>query len=172
MPVSLIAAVSANGVIGRNGALPWHLPADLRRFKQLTMGHHLLVGRRTWESIGRPLPGRKFILVTRHPESGAADGVAGSVAEAIRLALATGDAEPFVAGGEGVFREALEQDLVDRLYLTEIHGDYEGEARFPAFDRTAWREVARDALPAEPGSGQPGMDFVVLGRARRPASMT
>ena len=107
MRASLIAAVAANGVIGRDGALPWRLPADLKRFQSLTRGHHLVVGRRTWESVGRPLPGRTFVVVSRSVGLGVP--TAATVAEAIARAHEAGDDEPFVAGGTGIYREALER---------------------------------------------------------------
>lgn len=167
MPVSLIVAVAANGVIGRDGDLPWHLPEDLRRFKRLTSGHHLIVGRATWESIGRPLPDRHFVVVTRG-EVPALAGVTAvrSVEAGIRFALAAGDDEPFVAGGTGIFREALERDLVDRIHLTRVHREYEGDAVFPAFDERRFREVARETHPADPDSGRPAFDFLVYERRR------
>lgn len=169
MPVSLIAAVAANGVIGRDGQLPWHLPEDLKRFKRLTSGHHLVIGRATWESIGRPLPDRTFVVVTRHagePRPGLV--FVRSVAAAIRHAVAAGDDEPFVAGGGGIFREALAQDLVDRIYLTAIHRDYAGDARFPEFDASRWRRVAIERHPADPAAQRPAFDFVDYERVRAP----
>jgi dihydrofolate reductase len=168
--VSLIAAVAANGVIGRGGGLPWHLPADLERFKELTTGHHLIVGRATWESIGKPLPRRTFVVVSRRAGYAAPGAVvARTVADAIALASAAGDEEPFVAGGAGIYREALERDFVDRLHLTEIHRDYDGDTRFPPYDASRWREVAREPHAAEPQADRPAFDFVVLDRARHGA---
>jgi dihydrofolate reductase len=170
MPVSLIAAVAENGVIGRDGKLPWHLPEDLRRFKRLTQGHHLIVGRATWESVGKPLPGRTFIVVTsRGAESGLGPGAARSVAEAIRWAQESGDEEPFVAGGARIYREALERDLVDRLHLTRIHRSYEGDTRFPDFDVSGWRVVESESHPADAAANRPGFDFLVYERARQRA---
>lgn len=167
MPVSLIAAVAANGVIGRDGGLPWHLPADLKRFKRLTSGHHLIVGRATWESIGRPLPDRTFVVVTRSPgEPARGLAFASSVEEGLEIALRAGDEEPFVAGGEGIFRAALERDLVDRVHLTRIHRAYEGDARFPAFDESRWRLVEREAHAEDAAHDRPAFDFLVFERAR------
>jgi dihydrofolate reductase len=165
VPVSLIVAAAANGVIGRDGALPWHLPADLRRFQRLTTGHHLIVGRATWESIGRPLPDRHFVVVTRG-EVPALPGVTAvrSVEEGIRFALAAGDDEPFVAGGTGIFREALERDLVDRIHLTRIHRDYPGDATFPPFDAERFRLLEREAHPEDPATGRPAFEFLVYER--------
>ena len=167
MPVTLIAAVAANGVIGRRGKLPWHLPADLRRFKALTTGHHLIVGRATWESVGKPLPDRTFVVVTQRPGKPLPGLVwVHSVEEGLRLARAAGDPEPFVAGGTGIFREALERDLVDRLQLTMIHRDYEGDTWFPPLDLDEWRLVEREEHPADPESGRPSFEFLAYERAR------
>lgn len=127
-PVSLIAAMAENRVIGKGGHLPWHVPADLKRFRELTMGHSLIVGRKTWESIGRPLPGRRMIVLTRR-ESFVAEGcmVAHDFSEA--LSLAGDDPEVFVGGGVEIFRQAL--PLAHRIFLTVVHGAYEGDVTFP-----------------------------------------
>lgn len=143
--VTLIAAVARNGVIGRNGAIPWRIPGDLARFKRITMGHPVIMGRRTWESLGRPLPGRRNIVISRTP------GFAPTGAEvftglAAALAACADASEVFVIGGTEAYREAL--PLADRLVLTEIDADVEGDAHFPPFDRGAWREVSREAHPA------------------------
>jgi dihydrofolate reductase len=130
MQVSIVVAVAANGVIGRDGGLPWRLPADLRFFKRVTMGHHLIMGRKTWASIGRPLPGRTMVVLTRDPSAafpGAA--VAHALPEALALARAAGDSEACVIGGAEVFAHAL--PLADRLYLTRVHADVEGDVYFP-----------------------------------------
>jgi dihydrofolate reductase len=162
MPVTLIAAVADNGVIGREGGLPWHLPADLRRFKELTLGHHLIMGRATWESLGKPLPGRAFVVVTSRPGYQAPGAqVVGSLEAGIELARAAGDPEPFVAGGSGIFREALERGLVTQLQLTRIHRAYDGDTRFPALDESRWRVVAREEHAADPERDLPAFDFLV-----------
>jgi dihydrofolate reductase len=148
--VALVAAVADNGVIGRDGDLPWHLPADLARFKRLTMGHHLVLGRRTWSSIGRALPGRAMVVVSRDPAAlGLPAGVAGatSLGAALAIARAAGDDEAFVAGGAALYREALPG--ADRLYLTRVHAQVEGDTVFPAFDLGEWKELAREELPAD-----------------------
>lgn len=137
--VSLIAAVSDNGVIGRDNELPWHLPADLRRFKSLTTGHHMIMGRRTWDSIGRrPLPGRPTIVITRD-ESYSADRaqVAHSISDA--LDLVGDDDEVFIAGGEAIYRLAI--PVADRIYLTRIHTEVEGDTFFPELDEGDWKVV-------------------------------
>ncbi len=144
MTVTRVAAVARNGVIGADGGIPWHLPDDQRRFKELTVGHVLVMGRLTYESIGRPLPGRTTVVVTRTAGWSAADDgvlVAPGVAEALALA-ATVDDEVFVVGGSRVYEEAL--PLADRLELTWVDAEPEGDARFPAVDWDAWREVARE----------------------------
>ena len=145
--VALIAAVARNGVIGAGNSLPWHLPEDLRRFRTLTSGHTVIMGRKTWESIGKPLPNRQNIVVSRQAGlliDGAS--VAHSLEEA--LALAVREDPVFVIGGEALYRSAL--PLAELLYLTEIERDFHGDARFPAFERAAWREVAREVR--EPAS--------------------
>lgn len=135
MTLSCIVAVSDNGVIGRDNALPWHLPADLKRFKNLTMGHTIVMGRKTFESIGRPLPGRTSIVLSRRgydPPEGVL--VAGSLDEA--LDMCGEDTEVFVIGGASVFREALPR--CDRIYLTRVHADIEGDTTFPLESIRGW----------------------------------
>ena len=142
MTITLVAAVAANGVIGRDGGLPWRLPADLAHFKRLTLGHVLVMGRRTYDSIGRPLPGRTTIVVTRQPDW-TADGVV--VAASVEEALATArrlDDDVFVVGGAAIYAEAMR--VADRMVLTHVEGEYDGDRRFPPVDWTQWREVGRD----------------------------
>ena len=139
---SLVVAMDRNRVIGRDNRLPWRLPADLAYFKRVTLGHPVIMGRRTWESIGRPLPGRQNIVVSRNPDYRAHGAtVVGSLREAWQAA---GDAdEACVIGGTSLFAEALPQ--ADRIHLTEVEAEVQGDTHFPAFDRTQWveREVAR-----------------------------
>lgn len=144
MRISLIAAVARNRVIGRDNEVPWKLPADLRRFQRLTMGHAMLMGRRTFESIGsRPLPGRPLIVVSRREDYAPAGvRVARSVQEGIDLAREAGETELFVAGGTGIYRDAM--PVADRLHLTRIEEDVPGDAYFPEFDETQWRLVERE----------------------------
>jgi len=141
MPVTLLAAVARNGVIGVDGGLPWHLPDELALFKELTLGHVLVMGRRTFESVGRPLPGRTTVVVTRRPDW-EAEGVlrAGSVNEALALAREVDD-EVFVVGGAQVYAEAL--PATDRLALTLVDAEPEGDTVFPEVDWSQWRETAR-----------------------------
>ncbi|MBV9189061.1 MAG: dihydrofolate reductase [Betaproteobacteria bacterium] len=148
--VYLVAAVAANGVIGRNGKLPWHLPEDLKHLKRLTLGHPVIMGRRTWESLPKkPLPGRDNIVVTRtagYEAPGAA--VAASLDAA--LLLCVGESVAFVIGGEQLFAESL--PTAAGLVLTEIHRDYEGDVRFPEYDRSRWRATQRESHTAADGT--------------------
>ena len=137
--VVLVVAAARNGVIGKDGAIPWHISDDLKRFKALTMGHTVVMGRKTWDSLPRkPLPGRANVVVTRQP-GWRADGAvrAGSLGQAVE-----GTSGPvFVIGGAQIYDIALAHAV--RIELTEVHGDFDGDARF-AFDRAAWRETARE----------------------------
>jgi dihydrofolate reductase len=140
--VTLVAAVAANGVIGRDGGLPWHLPDDLRHLKRLTRGHVLVMGRRTYDSIGKPLPERTTIVVTRQPDW-RAEGVltAASVPEALVRAAEIDD-EVFVLGGEEVFRLSLPE--ADAMVISEVDARPDGDTVFPSVDWTLWREVSRE----------------------------
>ncbi len=142
MRVSLIVAVARNGTIGRDGRLPWRLPDDLRDFKRKTMGHHIIMGRRTFASLGRPLPGRTHLVLSRNPEF-AAEGVrvVHGVPEALEVAAAAGETEAFVIGGAAVYRDALR--LADRVYLTEVQAEVDGDVEFEALDPRRWRETSR-----------------------------
>lgn len=141
--VTLVAAVASNGVIGAGGGIPWRVPGEQVTFKRLTMGHVLVMGRRTYESIGRPLPGRTTIVVTRDPQWSAPDGVlvCADVQEALRKA-ATIDAEVYVAGGAQVYGEALPH--ADRIVLTRVDAAPVGDTYFPDLDWEQWREVSRE----------------------------
>jgi dihydrofolate reductase len=149
MTITIVAAIAANGVIGRDGGLPWRLPADLRHFKRLTLGHVLVMGRRTYESIGQPLPGRTTVVVTRraptaeervHDPSAGAVITASSVKAALARALEIDD-EVFVVGGAQVYAAAL--DMADRMVLTLVDERPEGDTWFPDVDWTGWRETQR-----------------------------
>ncbi len=146
MRVTLIAAVARNGVIGRGGGIPWRLPADLAYFKRTTMGHTLVMGRRTFESSG-PLPGRTTIVLTRQadwqpPGAPAGVEVAASLDEALARAAGRGETQVFVCGGEAIYRRALA--VADRLHLTRVEAEPEGDTFFPELDRAAWRRVSRE----------------------------
>jgi dihydrofolate reductase len=147
MRISLIVAVSENHVIGRDDDLPWRLSSDLRRFKKTTMGHHMIMGRKTYDSIGRPLPGRTSVVLTRQENYQAAGGVriARSWEQAIQECQ--GDDEVFVIGGEQVYRIALPH--ANRLYLTEVHCEIPGDAHFPDWDADAWSELDREFTAAD-----------------------
>jgi dihydrofolate reductase len=140
MKLSLIAAMADNRVIGHENRLPWHLPADLQHFKAITLGKPVLMGRKTWESLGRPLPGRTNIVITR--DAGyIAEGcvVAHSLEEAVRAAGEA--AEIMVIGGAQLYRQAL--PLADTIYLTLVHAEFQGDTRFPDWQPKEWRETAR-----------------------------
>ena len=146
MKMAIIVAVSANGVIGRDNDLPWRLPADLARFKRLTMGHHLIMGRRTFASIGRPLPGRTMVVLTRgRPDL--PEGILPATSLDAALALCAGDDLAFVAGGAAVFAESLPR--ADRVYLTRLHADFEGDVFFPPFDPADWDLVEQEDHPTD-----------------------
>lgn len=164
MTVSLIVAVSSNGVIGRDGGLPWHLSRDLKRFKELTMGHHLIIGRRTWDEVGRVLPGRTMVIVTRDRDFSAEEVlVAHSLEEA--LELAQGDREPFIGGGAEIYRLAIERKLVDRLYLTHVHAEVDGDTFLPEFDCGGWFKVSEEHHGADEKNDHP-VTFLVYERDR------
>lgn len=156
--VTLIVARAENGVIGRDGGLPWHLPEDLRRFKALTIGTPMIMGRKTFESLPRLLPGRRHLVLTRDP-AWAAEGaeVAHDVAGALALA---GEPRVSVIGGAEIFRLFL--PFADGIELTEVHAKVEGETILPPFDAAQWREVAREGRVALDGG--PGYSFVTLVR--------
>lgn len=144
MLVSAIVAVARNGVIGKDNQIPWYLPADLAYFKRTTLGHHILMGRNSFRSIGRPLPKRTNVVITRDPFF-SADGVlaAHSLEEALGLAYDRGETEAFIIGGGSIYRDS--RQLWDRLYLTEVDLAPEGDVFFPAIDPAAWREIWREA---------------------------
>ncbi|GAA5179854.1 dihydrofolate reductase [Niveibacterium umoris] len=150
--LALIAAVAQNGTIGRDNALPWRLRDDLKRFKALTLGHPVVMGRKTWESLGRPLPGRRNIVVTRQPGL-VLEGA--EVVHSLDEALAgCNDADTvFVIGGAQLYREALGR--ADALYLTEVGADVEGDAHFPPIGDAGFREVARESHAAGEGNEHP-----------------
>lgn len=167
MRISFVVAVAENGVIGRSGALPWRLPSELGRFKRLTMGKPLIMGRKTFCSIGRALPGRDNIVVTRRRDF-AAEGVivAGDIEEALavaeRCAQARGTDEVMVIGGAEIYRALLPR--ADRIYKTVVHAAPDGDTRFPEIDAGSWRESAREFHEAQAGDSA-DYTIVVLERA-------
>lgn len=159
--LNIVVALAANGVIGRDGDLPWRLPADLKRFREITWGHPIVMGRRTHESIGRVLPGRLNVVISRDPHCAAAGCVV--VPDLDAALVAAGDvSDVMIVGGAAVYAAALPRAA--RLYLTEVHAEVDGDVRFPAFDRHEWRETAREEHRDE---GEYDYSFVIL--ERRPA---
>ncbi|UDL04314.1 type 3 dihydrofolate reductase [Marinobacter sp. CA1] len=169
MRTALIVAMARNRVIGRNNALPWYLPGDLRYFKQATMGKPIIMGRKTWESIGRPLPGRLNVVISRNPQWSAPEGIptVRSLAEALVKAEAQaeleGGDEVMVIGGGQIYAEALPQ--VDRMYITQVHADVEGDAWFPEVDWDQWEEIGREDFSASDNNPY-DYSFVVYQRLR------
>lgn len=148
MIISIIAAMDENNGIGIDNKMPWHLPTDLMRFKKITMGHHLILGRKTFQSIGGPLPGRQMIVLSRNPEFKAAGClVSRSLDEALQLAEAAGEKEVFVVGGGEIYHEAL--PLVDRMYLTLVDTKAESDTNFPQFDRKNWEVICEQDFPED-----------------------
>lgn len=160
MIVSLVVAVAENGVIGKDGQLPWRLPDDLKRFKAITEGHAVLMGRITHESIGRPLPGRQNIVISRGLAA-APQGcdLARSLDEAV--AMVTRRDECFVIGGARLYAEALRR--ANRIHLTRVHAVVEGDVKFPEFESSRWRETSREPHPAD-ARHEFAFDFVTLER--------
>lgn len=158
--IVLVVAVADNGVIGAEGGMPWHISADFRRVKALTMGKPLVMGRKTFDSLPGILPGRRHIVITRDA-AWQAEGA--ERAESLEQALALANApEVIIFGGAQIYAQAL--PLADRIELTEVHAAPIGDTRFPDFDRNAWTETFREAHPA--GDAVPGFDFVTLLRKR------
>lgn len=171
MKLSLIVALAQNHVIGRDNKLPWYLPNDLKYFKQVTLGKPVIMGRKTYESIGKPLPGRTNIIITRQADyqpAGATDSVkvVSSLDDARELAenitLIDGQQEAMIIGGAEIYTLAL--PLVDRMYLTEVHAEVEGDAYFPEFERHGWHQVAGEDFQAE-GPNPYNYSFNVYERA-------
>ncbi len=167
MTISLIVAVARNGVIGRDGRMPWHLPADLKQFKRTTMGKPVLMGRKTHQSIGRPLPGRTNIVISRDPDF-AAEGctVVSTIPDALEAARAVAgdEGEVMVIGGGAIYAALLPR--ADRIYLTRIATDAQGDTRFPDLDPDQWREVRREERPADERNPHDA-EFLVLERVDR-----
>ena len=163
MKLALIVARARNGVIGRDNALPWRLPEDLAFFKRTTLGHPIIMGRKTWESIGRPLPGRRNLVVTRDPRWKAAGAErAGSIDAAVSACRAAPRA--FVIGGAQLYAAAL--PLADEIFVTEIDRDIDGDTHLPALDTALWIETSREPQP--PG-GPDELPFAFVHYARRTA---
>ena len=141
MRISLIVAKSETNVIGRNNELPWHLKDDLQNFKKLTMGHHILMGRKTFESIGKVLPGRMSLVISNEPRANSENVFwFNSIFRAIKQAERNGETELFIIGGEKIYKYAL--SLIDRIYLTEVKATVEGNAFFPQLSLKNWKKVS------------------------------
>jgi dihydrofolate reductase len=138
--------MARNRVIGANGAIPWHLPGELKRFKELTMGHPIVMGRKTWESIGRPLPGRTSVIVTRRKDYTAPGARIAHTLDAA-IAACDGNDEIFVIGGAELYAQALPR--AGRIYLTTVDAEIAGDTLMPEFDMSGWREVSNSSYPAD-----------------------
>lgn len=139
--VSIIVAVAQNGVIGAENKLIWHISEDLKRFKAITSGHPVIMGRKTFESLGRPLPNRTNVVVTRNPHY-FAEGVTISDSLGEAIGMFASDEEVFIIGGAEVYRQAM--DIADRFYLTEVYADYEGDTFYPEWDKNEWELVSEE----------------------------
>lgn len=164
--IALVVAVADNGIIGQAGGLPWRLSSELKHFKGLTMGKPMVMGRKTFESIGKPLEGRDTIVITRTPGFKAdgihvADGLEAALELARRLAVGRQTDEVMVVGGGEIYRAAL--PLADRVYLSEIHAEPEGDTRFPVLDSQIWQETSRERRDPGPKDSA-AFSFVVLDR--------
>lgn len=164
MSIALIAAISRNHVLGKDNQLVWHLPKDLRFFKTKTLGYPLIMGRKTFESFGKPLPGRTNIIITRNPDyrvEGAT--VVASLDEALREAATHNSDTIFIAGGAEIYRQAM--PLADTMYLTHIHADLDGDAFFPEFSEEEWQAVAKESVPIDEKHAY-AFDFVTWKRVK------
>ncbi|MFE5430946.1 dihydrofolate reductase [Peribacillus simplex] len=157
--ISLIVAMDQNRVIGKNNELPWHLPADLQYFKKVTMGHPIIMGRKTFESIGRVLPGRENVIVTRNQEFKAEGCVVLHDIEQIKTFADSRDEEVFVIGGAEIFKEIL--PVTDRLYITEIHETFEGDTFFPVIDENQWDKISSNSGSIDE-KNRYAHDFIIL----------
>ena len=167
MIISMIAAMGSNRVIGKNNDIPWHLPDDFKYFKEKTKGHHVIMGRKNWESLPpefQPLPDRPNLVITRQPIY-EADGaqVIKSLENALELAAKTDEKEAYIIGGGEIYRLGL--TLVDKIYLTEINGEFQGHTTFPEFKSQQWIEVSREHHPTNDRHNY-SFDFVVYERKR------
>jgi len=164
MRLSILVAMARNRVIGQNNTLPWHLPADLKHFKSLTIGHSMIMGRKTYESIGKPLPGRTNIIVTKQSNFQApGTTIVNSIEEALEKSKESSCAnnESFIIGGAELYRQTLK--LCHRMYITEIQGDFEGDTFFPEFNQDDWQETTRERHEGNDKAGL-AYHFVILDR--------
>ena len=146
--ITIIAAIANNNALGKDNDLIWHLPADLKRFKKVTSGHHILMGRNTFESIGKPLPNRTSVIITRNNDY-FKDGclVANSIEEAIEMS--NKDSDVFIIGGAQIYKQAIQKGLVDQLDITIVHHNFEADVFFPTIDLDVWKEISREDCKAD-----------------------
>ena len=145
--ITIIAAIAKNNALGKDNDLIWHLPADLKRFKKVTSGHHIVMGRNTFESIGKPLPNRTTVIITRnknYQQKGCI--VVHSIEEAIEVSK--NDSQIFIIGGAQIYKQAIASNLVDQLDITQVHHAFEADAFFPEIDSEIWKEIAREDCKA------------------------
>jgi dihydrofolate reductase len=166
MILSIIVALNEQGGIGFENRMPWHLPEDLSRFKKLTMGHHLILGRKTYQSIGKPLPGRMMIVLSRDPDFSPDESqVAASLEDGLQLARDGGEKEVFVVGGAEIYELAL--PIADKMYLTQVHTTSRADVFFPNYDPDDWLEVCQQEFPSDQ-SNSFGHSFTCLIRKISP----
>lgn len=167
MQTSIIVAISENNVIGKDNSLIWHLPADMKFFKEKTTGHCIITGRKNYESIPekfRPLPNRTNIVVSRNFNySSRGTEIVNTLEEAITFAKSKNETEVFIIGGGQIYKEVMEKDLADTLYITEVHHSFEGDTFFPAIDKTKWKEVSREKHKADE-KNKYDFDFVIYSK--------
>ena len=158
MEAAIIAAVADNRVIGNKGKMPWHISEDLQRFKSLTQEHPVIMGRKTFESLGKPLGKRLNIVLTKGQFNDSRVVICRGLSEALYFAEQNSSQDPYIIGGESVYREAMQRDEINRLEITEVHGTYEGDSFFPEIDKDVWKEKERIK--------QNGYDFVTYQRKK------
>lgn len=159
MTVSIIVAVAENGIIGNNGQMPWHISEDLKRFKRITTGHPVVMGRKTFESLGnRPLPNRTNVVISRNTDFAVPTGVVLAESLDVLDRFGASDEEVFIIGGGEIYRQAL--PMADKLYLTRIAARPQGDTHFPEIDPTQWRILFREAHPASPDGSVPAFEFI------------
>jgi dihydrofolate reductase len=163
---TLVVAMATNRAIGLNNQMPWHLPEDLQHFKKTTLGHTLIMGRKTFESIGKALPGRRTIVLTRD-KAWQHEGceIAQDIASAMSLAAATPERHPFIVGGANVYSQAIDLGIVDQIVMTEIQLEPQADTYFPSLDAGVWKETARDSFESKSGT-----HFSVVQLSRKPPS--
>jgi len=159
MIVSIIVAISENRVIGKDNKLLWHLPADLKHFKDTTIGHTVIMGRKTYDSVGKPLPKRRNIIITRQPITIEGCEVVNSIEAA--LDLCKSEDEVFIVGGAEIYKQSVK--LTDRIYLTIVHKNFDGDSFFPEIDKTEWKEISREDFEPDEKNNLP-YSFIKLER--------